>query len=608
MPGSGTEGLDPAYADLDSWPTPRLVEALARTGEEASRALLACRDALARAIDLAASRLQTGGRLLYLGAGTSGRLGVLDASELPPTYAWPPERAIALIAGGDAAIRVAQEGAEDDGEAGARALSGLAAGASDVVIGIAASGQTPYVIGAIEFARRVGALTIGIANNPGSRLLAAAEVAIALDTGPELVAGSTRMKAGTAQKLALNAISTGVMIRLGKVHGNLMVDLKATNSKLRDRAIRIVRQISGAGADEARRALEGAGWEVRTALVSIGAGVDAAAARTRLERSHGSVRGAVGAGEVRGPDIVLGVDGGQGDCTLQASDLQGGVLATVRAPAIITMADPRGPDLLERALRQGMDELTRKLGGRPRVAAAYLALSGVSANSPEEAAVVEVARRELGTGLVGLGEDIEALLAAAFPEGPGVVVYAGTGSSAIGRDARGRRIRQGGLGPLLGDEGSATWIGREVVRRVFRDPPGRAGAGLVRVLEEGLGGSDWAAVRTRVYSAGGRTALAALAPLVAAEAARGDERAVALLAEAGAALAALGLAALARTGRDSTPALVYAGGVFNAGPAVLEPFTADLRRGAPGVEVRPLAADPVTGAVALALNLLARRQ
>lgn len=247
---------------------------------------------IARAVDLIAGCLEKGGRLVYVGAGTSGRLGVLDASEISPTYGTDLNLVQGIIAGGWKAVFETHEGAEDDHTAGAEDIAGRVT-PGDVVVGIAASGRTPYTIAAVEEARRLGCATVAVTNNPGSPLAAAADVAIALMVGPEVVMGSTRMKAGTAQKMVLNMITTGAMIRLGKVYSNLMVDMQASNEKLYHRAIRMV--ILAAEVDEAtaRTALERCGGRAKMAIVSLLAGVDAARAEEVLAQAAGFVRVAV---------------------------------------------------------------------------------------------------------------------------------------------------------------------------------------------------------------------------------------------------------------------------------------------------------------------------
>jgi len=228
-----------------------------------------------------------------VGAGTSGRLGLLDSVELNPTFSWPTERSPALLAGGASALYKAVEGAEDNRAQGAADLQALQPTANDVVLLLAASGTTPYALGAAGTARAAGALTVGIANNPGAPLPAACEVGVVLDTGPEVISGSTRLKAGTAQKIALNTFSSAVMVRLNKVYGNLMVDLRATNAKLVQRALRLTVRATGAADVDARAALDACGNRVKVAIVMLKARVDAATAEQRLDAAQGSVHEAL---------------------------------------------------------------------------------------------------------------------------------------------------------------------------------------------------------------------------------------------------------------------------------------------------------------------------
>ena len=224
-----TESPSTQHTDLDRYATPDLVAAFVEDQMLAVRAVRAAGPDLARAVDTALPRMLAGGRLIYAGAGTSGRLGVLDSVELYPTFSWPHERAIGLLAGGDTAMFKAVEGAEDDADQGARDVQSIQVGHNDVVLLIAASGSTPYVLGALNAARSAGALTVGFANNPNAPVTQKSDIGITLDTGSEVISGSTRLKAGTSQKIALNTFSSALMVRLNKVYGNLMVDLKATN-------------------------------------------------------------------------------------------------------------------------------------------------------------------------------------------------------------------------------------------------------------------------------------------------------------------------------------------------------------------------------------------
>jgi len=288
-----TETPSPLHASLDQYPTGQLVEVLVDDQFRAVEAVRAAAPRLAAAVDAALPRMETGGRLIYVGAGTSGRLGVLDSVELYPTFSWPHGRAVALLAGGSSAMFVAVEGAEDDAAQGAADIVSVGVGPDDVALLIAASGATPYVLGALRAARAAGALTIGFSNNPEAPVSSEAEIGIVLDTGPEAVSGSTRLKAGTSQKIALNSFSTALMVRLHKVYGNLMVDLKATNAKLVKRAIRLAMHATGADEAAARAVLEQCDFHVKTAIVALSRSISVGQARDLLTATHGSVRDAL---------------------------------------------------------------------------------------------------------------------------------------------------------------------------------------------------------------------------------------------------------------------------------------------------------------------------
>jgi N-acetylmuramic acid 6-phosphate etherase len=288
-----TEEPHPEHQRLDELQTQELIEILVADQGRAASAVQAASLQIGAAVGAAVARLERGGRLIYAGAGTSGRLGLLDSVELLPTFSWPTERAVALLAGGPQAAHGAIEGAEDDRAGGAADMRAAGVAAQDVVVLLATSGSTPYVMGALDAARAAGALTIGIVNNPGAELATGAEVGITLDTGPEIISGSTRLKAGTAQKIALNTFSTAVMVRLNKVYGNLMVDLKPTNAKLVRRAIRLTALGAGVDEERARQALEASGFQVKVAIVAITHGLDPENARARLAEVHGSLRAAL---------------------------------------------------------------------------------------------------------------------------------------------------------------------------------------------------------------------------------------------------------------------------------------------------------------------------
>jgi N-acetylmuramic acid 6-phosphate etherase len=282
-----TESSNPLSADIDRLDARAVVSLMNGEDAKAVAAVAEVGDAVARAIDLAADRFRRGGRLIYIGAGTSGRLGVLDASECPPSFNSPPGMVVGLIAGGHPALTRAVEGAEDDHEQGAKDLLALDLTEKDLVVGIATSGRTPYVLGAMEAARKVGATTVGLACNRPSLLSERVDLDISPLVGPEVLAGSTRLKAGTATKLILNMITTGAMVLIGKTFGNRMIDLQPTNHKLRLRTRRILRELAGVSDDEAASLLAQTSGRLKPALVAALAGIDAAEAEALLIE-HGS--------------------------------------------------------------------------------------------------------------------------------------------------------------------------------------------------------------------------------------------------------------------------------------------------------------------------------
>lgn len=294
-----TEQANPASEVLDRLPTRELVELFAAEDRRPQEAVAAAAPALAEAVDAIAERLRQGGRLFYLGAGTSGRLGVLDAAECPPTFCSDPNLVQGVLAGGAAALLRSSEGLEDLREAGREDLQARGFGAADALVGIAAGGTTPYVLGGLEHARSLGALAVAMACVPASQAPMPCDIDIRLLTGPELLTGSTRLKAGTATKMALNILSTGVMVRLGKVHGNRMVDVAVTNAKLEDRALRILRDLAGVNRDEGAQLLQQAGGSVKLALLMAAGGLAAEAAGPLLAEASGDLRQALAAAGVQ---------------------------------------------------------------------------------------------------------------------------------------------------------------------------------------------------------------------------------------------------------------------------------------------------------------------
>ncbi|MFJ7910890.1 N-acetylmuramic acid 6-phosphate etherase [Kitasatospora sp. NPDC096204] len=288
-----TETVRPDWAEIDRLPTVELLRLMNTEDRTVPAAVAGELERIAAVVDAVAARMARGGRLVYAGAGTAGRLGVLDAVECPPTFGTDPALVVGLIAGGSPAVTAAAEGAEDRTDLAEADVAALALTPADTLVGISASGRTPYPLAAVRAARAAGALTVGLACNRGSALAAAAELGVEVEVGPEVLAGSTRLKAGSAQKLVLNLLSTAVMVRLGRTYGNLMVDLRATNDKLRDRARRIVAEATGADGTAIDRALTATGGRAKDAILSLLADVDAPTAARLLKASDGRLREAL---------------------------------------------------------------------------------------------------------------------------------------------------------------------------------------------------------------------------------------------------------------------------------------------------------------------------
>ncbi|PAD37930.1 N-acetylmuramic acid 6-phosphate etherase [Terribacillus sp. 7520-G] len=288
-----TEKRNESTMQLDQLSTREVLQLMNKEDRTVPEAVEAALPAIEAAVQQVIATFQAGGRLIYTGAGTSGRLGILDAVECPPTFSTPEEMVQGLLAGGMSAFRKAKEGAEDNPELGARELEEIGLSAKDTVIGIAASGRTPYVIGALDYAAAVGAATVSIACNKGAAISKHAKISIEVETGPEILTGSTRLKAGTAQKLVLNMISTASMVGVGKVYKNLMVDVKPTNDKLRERAKRIIMEATGADYASAEKVLEQADGQVKTAIIMLLLDVPKEEAEAKLHDAGGFVRTAI---------------------------------------------------------------------------------------------------------------------------------------------------------------------------------------------------------------------------------------------------------------------------------------------------------------------------
>jgi N-acetylmuramic acid 6-phosphate etherase len=528
---------------------------------------------IARAIDGVAERLRGGGRLIYVGAGTSGRLGVLDAAECPSTFGTDPAQVVAVIAGGPAALTGPVAEAEDRAEAGARDLLALEVGRRDVVVGVTASGRTPYVLGALEHARRRGAWVVGLCCSAETDLAEVADLLIALDVGPEVIAGSTRLKAGTATRMVLNMLSTGAMIRSGRTFDNLMVDLLPLNDKLRERARGIVAGLTGLLDHEAAALLGRCEGEVKTAVVAHLCGLPAAAARRLLDRAAGRLREALEAGlgeEARGvkqgrdpSGLVLGVDAGGSKTAAVLALPDGGVVGRGTAgPGNLSA----GVERAVAAIRAAIDAARAGAGAVPGpFAAAFVACAGAGCEETRRALEDWAKRHDLARR-VEVAPDFVPVLDRASAEGQGIAVICGAGAIAFGRNSRGETARAGGWGWLAGEEGGGGFaIGSAALRAVVRAADGRGPA--TRLTERLLAhfrARDVRAIVTAAHRADGDsvTRLAQLAKVTSQAADEGDEVARGILRSCATHLASLTESVAERLGVRGSPfPLALAGGV-----------------------------------------------
>jgi N-acetylmuramic acid 6-phosphate etherase len=608
-----TEARNPASARLDELTSVEIVDLMTNEDGTIAAAVASQRQPIAQAIDTVADRLGKGGRLIYVGAGTSGRLGVLDASECPPTFQSPPEQVLGLIAGGERAMFRAVEGAEDSPEQGEADLKAIRLTANDVVCGIATSGRTPYVIGAVRYARQIGACTFGLACTPDAELSAEVDLPLVPVVGPEILTGSTRLKAGTATKLVLNMLTTGAMVRLGKTFGNLMVDLKASNQKLKARANRIVRTAAGATFDEADQLLKACDGEVKTAIVAYLGGVSPVEARDRLAAASGRVKVAVGgagrpvvaAGDVaargRRPDLVLGLDGGGTNtvCLLAKVDTGEVIGRGVGGPSNIQAVG------VETGLKAMDDAITRSFHAagveRTTVAGACLGLAGVDRQEGLDVIHGWAARVSLADKTI-VANDATLLLAAGTPEGWGLAVIAGTGSIAFVRTPDGRIGRCGGWGYVLGDEGSAYMIALAALRAACRavDQVGSPTVLVERFVKRMALAAPPDLIPAVYRGAWDRSAIAGLAPTVLDAGAEGDGVAAEIIASQTHELARTAAGAAKNIGLTSGVPVALAGGVLLHSELFRTKFL--TATGELGVVPGPvqLVKDPAVGAVVLA--------
>jgi N-acetylmuramic acid 6-phosphate etherase len=607
-----TEARNPNSDRLDELQSIEIVELMNREDAGIAAAVLSQKTAIAQAIDVVANRLGRGGRLIYTGAGTSGRLGVLDASECPPTFQSHPDQVVGVIAGGPGAMFKAVEGAEDSPEQGADDLRTLNLTNLDVVCGIATSGRTPYVIGAVRYARSVGAYTLGLVCTPESELHPEVDIILAPIVGPEVLTGSTRLKAGTATKLILNMLTTGAMIRNGKSYGNLMVDLKATNTKLVARSQRIVRIITNTDPTAAVELLNAANGEVKTAIVAHLGKTDAATARRTLAEHAGRIKPALSAlGNItssiiqtelpRRPDLLLGIDGGGTSTIAILADANGKQLGRgVAGPSNIQAVGVDG------GLRALDDSIARAFQSanlpKSTVGSICLGLAGIDRQEGLDV-IHGWANRQRVADRVRVANDATLLLAAGTPEGWGLAVIAGTGSIAFTQTPAGTPGRCGGWGYLLGDEGSAYSLALNALRVACRSHDGvLPPTALIDLLVKKMNLSGPPDFIPAVYrGAWDRSAIAGLAPLVLECAESGDALAKKIVTEQATELGRTAAQAVKAAGLHIQPVPVaLAGGVLVNSASYRDTLLATLRdNGVPvgGVQLVP---EPVLGAVVLA--------
>lgn len=556
-PSSPTEVRSERSRSIDRLPTRAVLEMINGADATVPGLVRSTFPVLEQVVDAGVAAIRRGGRVHYFGAGSSGRFGVLDAAEIPPTFGVGSELVIAHLAGGERAMLGAVEDAEDSRSTGAdEASSSVRAG--DLVIGIAASGRTPYVLGALAAAREIGAVTAAVTSNPDGELGRLVDHHVCVETGPEVVTGSTRMKAGTAQKLVLHSFSTALMVRLGRTYSNLMVDVVPTNAKLRARVLDILCLAAEIDRPAAERMLDAAGGDTKTALVALLADVDVDEARRALVRGSSSVRSAVDV--IRAP-----------------REVEGGAGAVVGVDV--------GASGFRFVTRSGDGELVERRGrARPVIGSEGLEVGAVVAELAAMLADAGIIVETVGIAIAGaglLGIHIDAIVAevqaatgarrvvavsdavgahvAALDFAPGVVLAAGTGAIAIGSDLDAVWRRVDGLGHLLGDRGSGAWIGRCALESVCR-PDADVSSALVSRMRSRFGSED-ELVRAVYRSAERAAVLASFVPEVIAAAAEGDAVADGILDAA-----ADELAATARAAAEGIPGpIVLTGGLMSEG-------------------------------------------
>jgi N-acetylmuramic acid 6-phosphate etherase len=624
-----TEAPNPASEGIDALSPLEIVKLMNSEDAGIAGAVLSEAERIAAAIEIIADRLREGGRLIYLGAGTSGRLGVLDAAECPPTFNSPPGQVIGLIAGGASALTRAVEGAEDHPEFAVADLEAIGVGERDVVVGIASSGRTPYVLGGLKYARERQAFTIGFSCNAEPELAGACNLTITPIVGPEVISGSTRLKAGTATKLALNMLTTGAMVRLGKTYGNLMVDLRATNQKLLERTRRIVMLLAGLDADQADSLLAQCDGELKTAVVVHKRSVSVTQAREVLARASGHLRRALSAECESGRllesrdavasasvnesrSLVLGIDGGGSKTAAWLSRKNESGEWTIVGRGVAGASNPQAVGFAMAFCN--LDSAVNAAFANARlacveVAAACGALAGAERESDRRQVERWAHERRLAAKLQFV-HDALPLLAAGTPAGHGVALIAGTGSFAFGQNARGETARAGGWGYLIGDEGSGYSIALAALRRATwaADERGPATRLLPRFLKE-LGSQHPLDLIGAIYQSGvERRTIAAWADFVFEEAAAGDNVAAKIISQAAHELAEAVAAVCRQIGFVEGPfPLALGGGLVVHRAAFRENVENELRRLQFHADPVGRVPDPVLGAVILAQRICENR-
>ncbi len=616
-----TEARNPASEEIDRLTSIEIVRLMNAEDARVATAIERVAKHVASAIDVVADRLRRGGRLVYIGAGTSGRLGVLDASECPPTFNTKPWQVVGLIAGGLEALTRSIEGAEDIPERAVQDLKSIDLSDQDVVLGIATSGRTPYVVAGLAYAGQIGAYAIGLSCNEDSELSKVSQLTIAPVVGPEVVSGSTRLKAGTATKMILNTITTGAMVRLGKTYGNLMVDLQTTNQKLTERSKRIVATLAGVSPPEAKRLLERCGGDAKTAIVAHLRSVGPEEARRLLTESDGQLRSAIEPGAQPTADrptdpshiphqtaegLVLGVDGGGSKTVAHLVPIG----ATETKPVGVGRAGPSNPNSIgwQRAMENLEYAIDRAFQAahipRSAVKSACLALAGAGREGDQQRIGEWANRRNIARHII-VTHDGEPILAAGTPDCVGIAVVAGTGSFACGRNADGKWARAGGWGHLMGDEGSAYNVARSGLEAAARALDGRCPeTSLSGAIFDAIGVKDRSGLVRAVYARQtDRQWLASLAKVVVAVAEAGDHVALAIIDEAATELARLCRAVADQLTGDRSASqfpIVLAGGLLVHAPLLHDRVLGEIRLMGLGGARAEVVKEPVLGAVKLA--------